>query len=91
MTEKTKKIDTPASRTIVGQGNLLKALLICQKSSIKIEVGMGEGLTRFGFDLPTEYLFWFENRHTAVMFDKALSLSRAKGKIELVERVYAQA
>ena len=91
MTEVTKKIKTPVSRIIIGHTNLLKALVVCRESEIKVEVGMGESLSRFGFDLPTEYLFWFEDRHTAVMFDKALSLSRVTGEIGLFERAHAQA
>jgi len=84
---KKARVDTPASRTIVGKANLLKAMKVCGKSNIRFEVGIGEDTTsRFGFlPLETEYILWFKNRHTAVMFDKALSISRAEGIINVVE------
>jgi len=84
---KKPRVDTPASRTTAGKANLLRAIKVCNKSNIRFEVGIGEGdLSRFGFlPLETEYILWFKNRHTAVMFDKALSISRAKGIIEVVE------
>jgi len=81
------RIETPASRVAKGKSNLLKAMKVCSKSDIRFEIGIGEDDTsRFGFSAgETEYVLWFKNRHTAVMFDKALSISRAEGLINVVE------
>ncbi len=84
---KKPRVETPASRTIVGKANLLKAIKVCNKSEIQFEIGVGEDPTsKFGFlPLETEFILWFKNRHTAVLFDKALSISRAEGLINVVE------
>ena len=84
---KKARVDTPAKRVTIGEGNLLKAMKVCNKSNIRFEIGIGEDeASRFGFLAPpTEYVLWFKNRHTAVLFDKALSISRAEGIIDVVE------
>lgn len=85
---KKPRVDTPARREIASEIQLLEAITVASKANLRIDIGMSlESIApRFGFDARDEYLVWFKNFHEAVMFDKALSLHRAEGKLTKIAR-----